>query len=90
MKTEMKPNLERPLSSYSKVAIRIALPVFLLLTVWTAPAQALEVHGVYRTACNRDLGVILKVEKRAIQLLTLDGKIIEVPRHEIVTRVLPG
>jgi hypothetical protein len=59
----------------------------LLLTCWAAPAHALEVHGVYRTACNRDLGVILKVERRSIQLLKLDGTIIEVPRHEIVSLV---
>ncbi len=86
----MKPNLEGPLSSYSRVASRIALPplcLCLLLSLWAAPAHALEVHGVYRTACDRDLGVILKVEKRAIQLLTLEGTIIEVPRHEIVSLV---
>ncbi len=87
MKTVMKPNLERPLSSCFKIASRIALPVLLILSLWAAPAQALEVHGVYRTACNRDLGVILKVEKRVIQLLTLEGTIIEVPRHEIVSLV---
>ena len=68
MIAEMRLNLERPLNSYSNVARRIALPLFLMLLLWAAPVQALEVHGVYRTACNRDLGVILKVEKRSIFL----------------------
>ncbi len=50
-----------------------------------ARADALNVHAVYRTACSRELGVILKVEKRDIRLLKLDGTIIKIPRHEIVS-----
>jgi len=49
------------------------------------PAAALNVNAVYRTACTRDLGVILKVEKRTIYLLGLDGVIRPIPRHEIVS-----
>ena len=48
-------------------------------------AEALNVHGVYRTACTRDLGVILQVEKRDLHLLKFDGTIIKIPRHEIVS-----
>ncbi|HEU5061164.1 MAG TPA: hypothetical protein VFU21_31755 [Kofleriaceae bacterium] len=50
-----------------------------------APAHALSVHAVYRTACSRELGVILKVEKRDIHLLRLDGTLARIPRHEIVS-----
>jgi len=48
-------------------------------------ADALSVNAVYRTACQRELGVILKVEKRDIHLLRLDGKVVVIPRHEIVS-----
>ncbi len=50
-----------------------------------APARALNVIAVYRTACDRELGVILKSERRSIFLLRLDGTIVEIPRHEIAS-----
>jgi hypothetical protein len=48
-------------------------------------ARALSVHAVYRTACSREIGVILKVEKREIHMLRLDGSLARIPRHEIVS-----
>ncbi len=57
----------------------------LALALAAPRADALNVHAVYRTACARDVGVILKVEKREIQLLRLDGTVVKIPRHEIVS-----
>ena len=48
-------------------------------------AEALSVQAVYRTACDRELGVILRVDKRVVQLLRFDGTIESIPRHEIVS-----
>lgn len=61
-----------------------ALLVAVALT-FASKAHALSVHAVYRTACSRELGVILRVEKREIHLLRLDGKVARIPRHEIVS-----
>jgi hypothetical protein len=62
-----------------------ALGLVLALLLAAPEARALSVHAVYRTACSRELGVILRVEKREIHLLRLDGKVVRIPRHEIVS-----
>jgi len=66
---------------------RLLAAAAVAVAVAAAPsaARALNVHAVYRTACSRELGVILKVEKRDIQLLRLDGVVVRIPRHEIVS-----
>jgi hypothetical protein len=70
------------LSSCSRL---VALGALLLALAGGRPAHALSVHAVYRTACSRELGVILRVEKREIHLLRLDGTVVRIPRHEIVS-----
>jgi hypothetical protein len=70
------------LSSSSRRALALAA---LLLALADRQASALSVNAVYRTACQRELGVILKVEKRDIHLLRLDGRLVKIPRHEIVS-----
>jgi hypothetical protein len=78
--------LEARLSSSSEIRrLAAAAGVALALAVAPSPARALSVHAVYRTACSRDLGVILRVDKREIHLLRLDGSVARIPRHEIVS-----
>ena len=67
-------------SSSSRIAAAL-----LAVGLIAGDAEALSVNAVYRTACQRDLGVILKVEKRDIHLLRLDGRLSKIPRHEIVS-----
>lgn len=45
---------------------------------------AINIHGLYLSSCERELGVILKVEKSKIKLLTLKGEFKEIARHEII------
>ena len=73
--------------SSSRPGPRLVAAAAIALAVCVAPdaARALNVHAVYRTACSRELGVILRVEKRDIQLLRLDGRVVRIPRHEIVS-----
>ena len=70
------------MNSSSRRALALA---GLLVALTARDAAALSVNAVYRTACSRELGVILKVEKRDIHLLRLDGKVVVIPRHEIVS-----
>ena len=67
-------------SSSSRIAAAL-----LAVGLFAGDASALSVNAVYRTACQRELGVILKVEKRDIHLLRLDGRLVKIPRHEIVS-----
>lgn len=62
-----------------------ALCLAAVLGLGARPADALSINAVYRTACSRELGVILRVEKREIHLLRLDGTVVRIPRHEIVS-----
>jgi hypothetical protein len=72
-------------SSSDRRGLLAAAALALALCLGPAPAHALSVHAVYRTACSREIGVILRVEKRDIHLLRLDGKLVRIPRHEIVS-----
>jgi len=67
------------LSSFSKLMVVVAL---LLLG---RPAFALNVLGVYRAACDRVMGVVIRVERRDVHLLDLSGQLVKIPRHEIVS-----
>lgn len=49
------------------------------------PASAISINAVYRTACDRELGVIIDVQKRELTLLGLDGKVKVIPRYEVVS-----
>lgn len=62
---------------------RLILVALLLLTA--RPAFALNVLGVYRAACDRVMGVVVRVERRDVHLLTLSGELVTIPRHEIVS-----
>jgi hypothetical protein len=73
--------LEEPLSFCFR---RLACAAFLLAATARA-AFGLNVHAVYRTACDREIGVILKVERRHVYLLRLDGTTVKIPRHEIAS-----
>ncbi len=68
------------MNSFSRAVLCTAL-----LFAAIPAAHALNVHAVYRTACTREVGVILKVEKRDLQILRLDGTIKKIPRHEVVS-----
>ncbi|MFH0974400.1 MAG: hypothetical protein V1874_01295 [Spirochaetota bacterium] len=57
--------------------------IFLLIFIPEA-LYAINIQGLYVSSCERELGVILKVEKSKITLLTLEGKFKEIPRYEII------
>lgn len=67
------------MSSFSRAAL------VLLLLIWARPAQALNVLGIYRAACDRVMGVVIRVERRDVHVLDLSGHVLTIPRHEIVS-----
>jgi len=72
-------------SSSERAVLCAALCLAAVVGLGVRSADALSIHAVYRTACSRELGVILRVEKREIHLLRLDGTVARIPRHEIVS-----
>jgi hypothetical protein len=73
------------LSSCSRRLLFAAAGLLLAILALPGTVRALSVQAVYRSACARELGVILRVEKREIHLLRLDGTLVAIPRHEIVS-----
>jgi len=73
-------NMVAPLNSFFNKYI---FPVLLLILI-PKVSCAIDIHGLYVSSCKRELGVILRVEKSKIKLLTLSGDFKEIPRHEII------
>ena len=44
---------------------------------------ALQIYGVYKTDCHRELGIFLGVDDVNVQLLDLNGQVLEIPRFNI-------
>jgi hypothetical protein len=46
--------------------------------------EAVNISAVYSSACVRETGVIINVDENALQLMTLDGFIRNIPRFDII------
>jgi hypothetical protein len=71
------------LEAHLSFFFRLALIALLMLAA--RPAFALNVLGVYRAACDRVMGVVVRVERRNVHILNLSGELVTIPRHEIVS-----
>lgn len=58
--------------------------LFLFALAWSGKASAIQIHALYTASCQREVGVILNVRPRELSLLTIDGKIINVQRYEVI------
>ncbi len=56
----------------------------MFLTLLPGLAQALNIHALYSSACQRELGVILKVDERFVYLLNLKGEMKLIRPYEII------
>lgn len=74
-------------SNSSAVLARFLAKFAILVGVlsYAEQALALNVHAVYRTACTREIGIIIDVEKRELTLLGLDGNVRRIPRYEVAS-----
>jgi hypothetical protein len=63
----------------------LALLATACVLLGTRQARAINVHAVYRTACDRELGIIIDVQKREITLLGLNGTVRRIPRYEVAS-----
>lgn len=75
--------------NFSSSAFRLLPLVTSLFTLASVSlvrsAHAINVNAVYRTACERELGIIIDVQKRELTLLGLDGNVRNIPRYEVVS-----
>lgn len=46
--------------------------------------SAVNISSVYFSSCNRENGVIIHVDENRVQMLGLDGAILDIPRYEII------
>ncbi len=70
---------------WSLFSKRVAAALFLLLVVFNAQRlEAVNISAIYSSACVRESGVIINVDENALQLLTLNGVIRNIPRFDII------
>jgi hypothetical protein len=69
--------MEVCLNFYSKIVI-FSLSLFSLTT------HAMDIKAVYLSSCKREVGVITKSATSSIEMFSLKGKSVKVPRYEIV------
>lgn len=67
------------MSSFS----RFFLPLIALLFAPLA-VEALTVHALYSSACQREVGVILKVDPSYVHLLNTKGKVVKIRPFEVI------
>ena len=46
--------------------------------------SAVNISSVYFSSCNRENGVIIHVDENRVQMLGLEGTILDIPRYEII------
>ncbi|OGQ98510.1 MAG: hypothetical protein A2284_06735 [Deltaproteobacteria bacterium RIFOXYA12_FULL_61_11] len=74
------------MSCCSRPSLAAALAVVCLLFT-TASTQAMNVQAVYTASCQRQVGVLLEVGRHHLTMLTLSGRILSLPRHELIYMV---
>ncbi len=68
--------MEAVLNFYSKLIIGLTLII--------GQAHALDVNAVYLSSCAREVGLITEVSSSSISIFNLKGRLVKVPRYEIV------
>ncbi|MDP6330916.1 MAG: hypothetical protein QGF55_08665, partial [SAR324 cluster bacterium] len=59
----------------------LLLPFLLVLPLGVS---AVNIASVYFSSCNRENGVIIHVDENRVQMLGLEGAILDIPRYEII------
>lgn len=55
-----------------------------MLLLFPRALSAIELSGIYSSACEREIGIILYVDDTKVKLLTLEGKIKSIKRFDII------
>lgn len=58
--------------------------VSLFSLVLTSQANAITVHALYTASCQRQIGIIVGVNDRQVQMLNLNGDVVSVDRFEVI------
>ncbi len=63
---------------------RLFIIIFLVRLFTGSFAYPININAIYRSACERELGIILYVDSHDVRLLALDGRLRRIPRYEII------
>ena len=79
--TVLQP-MEGSLNLFSR--FRLFIIIFLVQLFTGSFAYPININAIYRSACERELGIILYVDSYDVKLLALDGRLRKIPRYEII------
>lgn len=63
---------------------RVLAALVLISALFTDNLSAIQLSGIYSSACEREVGIIMNVDDSKIKILNLDGKIKEIKRFDII------
>ena len=70
---------------HQTVLLKLLATAILLAAAGLAPqAYAIDVVNIYKNSCEVYSGVILRVDSRDLSLAQFDGRVVKIPRYEIV------
>lgn len=69
---------------FSKLPFRIILIIFLEVLLISLTSHGLSLQAFYTAACQREIGVILNVDERRVQILNIQGEVKNIPRFEVI------
>lgn len=58
--------------------------IVLTMALFSSQAHAVALQGLYTAACQRQIGTILQIDSQAVSLLTIEGKLLKIPKYEII------
>ena len=73
-----------PLNFYYKKGVIFLTVAILVLCVFSSRLLAIQYSAIYTSACEREIGIILKVDDSKIFLLDLKGEIKQMRRFDII------
>ena len=76
--------LQSPLNFYCRKAVLYLALASLVLLLFSSRLLAIQYSAVYTSACEREIGIILKVDDSKIFLLDLNGEIKQMRRFDII------
>ena len=76
--------LQSPLNFYCRKAVLYLALASLVLLLFSSRLLAIQYSAVYTSACERKIGIILKVDDSKIFLLDLNGEIKQMRRFDII------
>jgi hypothetical protein len=71
------------LNSFSKARVTVIVWFFVMFAFVGSTSSALDITAFYIGSCNRINGIALDINSSTLKILSIGGRIVEIPRYEV-------